>query len=135
GFGGWFAWMKIQEGADRVVRTNDLHQIGLAYHNFVDSERRAPENAADLEKSLRRLGADSKLIARLTDGSIVFLYGVRPLTIPDGKGGRPALPVTDTADAWGGEIIFDATQMDRTGTRPLILSTGPGNGKEIRNWD
>ena len=45
------------------------------------------------------------------------------LTVVDPNGRQPVLRPADVMDAWGNEIIIDASQAD--GARPLIYSNGP----------
>jgi type II secretory pathway pseudopilin PulG len=54
---------------------------------------------------------------------------------PDREGRQPTVRQQDLIDAWGNQIVIDASQMDNTG-RPLIYSQGPpGQNKPIRNFD
>jgi hypothetical protein len=73
---------KIQQAAERAQRSNDLKAIGLAYHNYLDSHQgQAPTRAADLQPYLTEF---PRSIQGLNDGSIVFLYGVRVVEMPEG---------------------------------------------------
>jgi len=56
---------------------------------------------------------------------------VQELTVPDPQGRQPVLRPADVVDAWGQQIVIDASQND--GARPLIYSNGPPNGKRIDN--
>jgi hypothetical protein len=73
---------RIQEAAQRAQRTNDLKAIGLAYHNYVDKYGKAPTQAGDLAEFLA--GEFPRSVQDLNDGSVVFLYGVRPNEMVDG---------------------------------------------------
>ena len=60
---------------------NNMKQIGLAYHNYVSSNNKAPLKVQDLMQFLERSQPIEKM---LTDGSIVFIYGVRIQDMPQG---------------------------------------------------
>jgi hypothetical protein len=53
---------------------NNMKQIGLAYHNYVSSNNKAPLKMQDLMQFLERNASIEKM---LSDGSVVFIYGVR----------------------------------------------------------
>jgi hypothetical protein len=109
---GFFAWLKVQEAADRVVRQNDLKEIGVAYHEHLDRERRPPENAAELQKTMQRLGTDPKVTARLTDGSVVFLgYGVRPTDMTEGTF-KTVLAYEKDVPEKGGNILMGDNSIE-----------------------
>jgi hypothetical protein len=67
--------------AERQKRTNDLKQIGLAYHNYFDSLKKAPAKAADLGPFVEN---DKRLLGLLDNKDIVFQFGVTPLEMTDG---------------------------------------------------
>jgi hypothetical protein len=63
----------VRQAAAQQKRQNDLMQIGLAYHNYVDTNNKAPTKADDLIPLL--FGA-AEPAAMLQDGSVTFIYGV-----------------------------------------------------------
>jgi hypothetical protein len=69
------AVQKVREAADRTQRINALSGIGKAYHNhWAAFNSKAPQKAEDLDQFL----ADyPEARARLRDGSVVLVYGVR----------------------------------------------------------
>ncbi len=75
----------VNQAAQQSRRQNDLKQIGLAYHNYVDTNNKAPTKADDLIPGL--FGSPGP-IGMLQDGSVVFLYGVsiQDMTVQAGTG-------------------------------------------------
>lgn len=73
GIGGYFALQGVQKAAEKVKRSNDLKQIGLAYHEYNSRFQKAPEKAEDLQPLLTQ---DPQVFDLLKNGSVVFIYGV-----------------------------------------------------------
>src|SRR6266404_1612066 len=66
----------VLTGAGRAqdkVQPNDLKQIGLAYHNFVNDNNRGPKDAAALAPYFDN---NKKLLEHLTSKRIEFFFGV-----------------------------------------------------------
>ena len=64
----------LRQPATNLQTSNDLKQLGLAYHSsYVDSTRRPPAKAQDLAPFIEN---DRRLLGRLESGEIVFRYGV-----------------------------------------------------------
>jgi hypothetical protein len=59
---------------------NDLKQIGLAYHNYFDANRKAPAKAEDLAPYLE----NDKRLVNLLKNDIVFGYNVGIRDMKDG---------------------------------------------------
>src|SRR5262245_2840275 len=61
-----------QRADDRTAVSNDLKEILLAYHNYVDKNNgSAPAQATDLAPFLEK-----RALGRLENKSVVFVYGV-----------------------------------------------------------
>jgi hypothetical protein len=73
---------KVREAAARQQRMNSIKVIGLAYHNYLDANGgKAPQQAADLQKYTM---GDPQANALLTDGTFVFVYGVKVTDMKEG---------------------------------------------------
>ncbi len=59
--------------AERAKRTNDLKQLGLAFHNYNDTFKKGPAKAADLGPFIEN---DKRLLGLLDNKDIVFQFGV-----------------------------------------------------------
>jgi len=66
--------------ADEVT-TNDLKQIGLAYHNYHDATNKGPANAKDLAPYFEN---SKRLLDHLESKRIVFFYNVRLTQMTEG---------------------------------------------------
>jgi len=62
----------VQQAAQRQKRANDLKQIGLAYHNHLDAEGKAPGQVKDLQKYLQDAPA---VYQSLEKGDYVVQWG------------------------------------------------------------
>jgi hypothetical protein len=106
GCGGFRA---AQQAAAQQQRANNLKQIGLAYYQFIDTPQnkgKAPTTAADLQPFLGGAAAGGQAAASLTDGSVVFIYGVRaPEDMPLGTS-NTVLAYEAAVPAQGGVVLF-----------------------------
>lgn len=66
---------------DRASLPGIFKQIGLAYHNCVDTTRHGPRNLQELGQYLEN---NQKILKAIQDGEIVVLYGANPLFMPEG---------------------------------------------------
>jgi hypothetical protein len=62
---------------------NAMKQIGLAYHNCVTSNNKAPTKLQDLMQFLERNAMIEQMLA--DGGPVVLIYGVRPQDMTDGS--------------------------------------------------
>jgi hypothetical protein len=61
--------------------SNDLKQLGLAYHNYMDAMGKGPNKPDDLSPYVEN---DQRLINPLKSGEIVLIYDVKMTDMPDG---------------------------------------------------
>jgi hypothetical protein len=92
--------------AERAKRTNDLKQIGLAYHAFHDSFRKGPTKAADLGPFLEN---DKRLLGLLDDKVIVFQFGVAIADMVDGTSNTVLAYDKDVPTKGGLVLMADAS--------------------------
>jgi hypothetical protein len=59
----------------KALRTNYLKQIGLAYHNYVDTNRKSPAKIEDLAPFYEN---DAKITATVKDGTLVVFWNAVP---------------------------------------------------------
>jgi hypothetical protein len=64
-----------------VANANDLRQIGLAYHQYVNDSNRGPAKADDLGPYVCK---NERLLGLLKKGEIVFFYNVSLTQMPAG---------------------------------------------------
>jgi hypothetical protein len=85
-----------------AVTANDLKQIGLAYHNYYDSFKKAPAKPEDLSKFLED---NKKLVDAMKSGDIVFVFGVGITDMKDGTS-NTVLAYPKDADKNGGLALY-----------------------------
>ena len=73
---------KVDSAGNRVKRTNQLRQIGLAYHDFFGVKGKAPEKAEDLITG--ELDKEAAAIRQQTFEFIPYLYSDRVYAIRPG---------------------------------------------------
>jgi uncharacterized Zn finger protein (UPF0148 family) len=96
--GGIIRAMDVQEAK------NAMKQIGLAYHNYVSTSGKAPLKMQDLMQHLERNALIEKM---LTDGSVEFVYGVKPQDMTQGTS-NTLLAWEKDADNLGRRVVLFA---------------------------
>jgi hypothetical protein len=94
----------VQQAAQRQKRANDLKQIGLAYHNYLDAEQKAPSRAEDLQKYL----LDSPpTYQALLNGQYVMQWGATIQSMSAGAGtSNTVLGYEADVPTKGGNVLF-----------------------------
>jgi hypothetical protein len=88
--------------ADREKKTNDLRQIGLAYHNCLETNKKPPAKVEDLEPFYEK---NAKITAALKDGTYVFYYNVKLTDMTNGTS-NTILGYEKDAPTKGGVVLF-----------------------------
>jgi hypothetical protein len=133
------AMAQQQQAFAEQERMDLLKQVGLAYHSYLDrpeNKGKAPKTAADLQPYLPlAIGAPARTV--LTDGSVVFMYGVRaPEDMPLGPANY-VLAYDATVPAQGGVVLFgDGSVRTVTAAEFLALTLAtPARGKDDKKGD
>ena len=84
------------------MTANDLKQIGLAYHNHIDSTTKPPQKAEDLAPYFEN---SKKLLDHLKTKRIEFYYGVGLLQMTEGSSNTVLAYEKDTPEK-GGLVLF-----------------------------
>jgi hypothetical protein len=133
------SFRKVQQAAAQQQRANNLKQIGLAYYEFIDNPQnkgKVPTTAADLTALLNASGG-MQAAASLTDGSVVFIYGVRaPEDMPLGTSNY-VLAYDATVPALGGVVLFGdgSVQVKSAAEFPTLTLATPGKAKDEKKGD
>jgi hypothetical protein len=130
---------KVQQAAAQQQRANNLKQIGLAYYEFIDNPQnkgKVPTTSADLTPLLNASGG-MQAAASLTDGSVVFIYGVRaPEDMPLGAGNY-VLAYDATVQAQGGVVLFGdgSVRVVTAAEFPTLTLATPAKAKDEKKGD
>jgi len=100
------ATARVQEAAKRAQRSNDLMQLGLAYHQYVDTNKTGPADQQTFLQWAQKNAPETVALIQQTGqgGSIKFEYGKWQMPKdfePQGTGGT-VLAVDNTV--WTGNI-------------------------------
>jgi hypothetical protein len=93
----------VARAADKIT-TNDLKEIGLAYHSYFDKNKKGPAKADDLASFLDATNR-KKLIDALKAEDVVFIYNVGILDMIDGTSNTLIAYVKD-APKDGGLVLY-----------------------------
>ncbi len=85
---------------------NDLKQIGLAYHNHVDTFNKAPARAEDIAPFFEN---DKRLLDLLKNEDVVFCYNVTPTQMTSGTSNTVLAYFKEVPDKGGLVLMGDGS--------------------------
>jgi hypothetical protein len=94
--------------ADDRVQPNDLKQIGLAFHNFVDTKNRGPKDADELAPFFEN---SKKLLDHLKTKRIDFVFGVSLKDLEGTGVSNTIIAHEKDAATRGGLVLFGDTSV------------------------
>ena len=77
---------RVRQAADRAKKSNDLKQLGLMYHSYIDANRKGPASADELMTMASDPGAKA-VVQMVKDGKYVLLWGTTILEMQQNPGG------------------------------------------------
>jgi hypothetical protein len=98
-----FAMVGGARAQDRTTTANDLKQLGLAYHNYVDQNNRGPKDADDLAPFFEN---SKKLLDALKTKRIEFYFGVGLNDLKDTGLSNTVIAYEKDAPSKGGLVLF-----------------------------
>ncbi len=108
--------------APQASRTsNDLKQLVLAYHCYLDANQRPPQKPDDLGPYIEN---DARLLAALKSGQLVFIFGVGLTDMPAGSSNTVVAyggtcPPRAASSAWATALV---RKMTRTNSARRLLA-------------
>jgi hypothetical protein len=97
------ATQKVRVAAERTVKSNELKQIGLAYHEHHDRFKKPPAGPEDLKPFIESAGAG--LFEKLKAGEYVFIYNAGLKEMPMGLG-NTIMGYHRDVPVEGGPVLF-----------------------------
>jgi hypothetical protein len=128
----------LKQAAERQKATNELKQVGLAWHNYYDANARCPAKPEDLFPFLD--GPTSAASQALKSGRFVLVWDVNLPELrktPAGMGGAAVGWASETPTSGGLVLMADGTVKTVTAAeyqalaRPKAASVG---GLEKKRW-
>lgn len=101
------------KSAGDAKRTNDVREIGLAFHEFFGANAKPPTQASDLKPYIK----DEKAYALLSSSDFVFIWGVGFPDMagnPDGSGGTILGYEKDAPEKGGLVLLGDGVVKNMT---------------------
>jgi len=105
------AKVPAQNAAQKQLLTNQLKQIGLAYHSCIDVKKKAPGKVEDLEPFYEN---DAKITDAIKKGDIKVYWNVQLLKLPKGTSNTVLGHEKDAATRGGMVLMADASVRSMT---------------------
>ncbi len=107
---------RIKNAADRAKKSNDLKQLGLMYHNYIDTNRKGPASADELMTMVSDPGSKA-VVQMVKDGKYVLLWGTTITEMQQNPGGASGTVLgyeAGTPTAGGLVLMGDASVRNMT---------------------
>jgi hypothetical protein len=107
---------RIKNAADRSKKSNDLKQLGLMYHSYIDMHRKGPGSVDDLMTMATDPGAQA-VVQMVKDGKYVLIWGATIVGMqknPQGTSGTVLGYETTTPTAGGLVLMGDGSVRNVT---------------------
>jgi hypothetical protein len=120
---------KIQQAAQKQKERNDLMQIGLMYHNYIDTNKKGPATLDDFVKFFQQNepGA-APIITDLQSGKYVIYLGVDIPKLPDASFNTVLGYESNVPTAGGPVVMADGSPKDMTAAE-FAAAKKPPNAK------
>jgi hypothetical protein len=99
---------RIKNAADRAKKSNDLKQLGLMYHSYIDANRKGPASADELMTAMAGEPGAKAVVQMVKDGKYVLIWGTTIAEMqknPQGSTGT-VLGYEATAPTAGGLVLM-----------------------------
>ena len=103
---------KIQQAAQKQKERNDLMQIGLMYHNYIDVNKKGPATLDDFVRFAQK--SDPAVVNDLQSGKYVIYLDVDISKLPDGAFNTLLGYEANTPTAGGPVVMADGSTKDMT---------------------
>jgi hypothetical protein len=118
---------KIQQAAQMQKEHNDLMQIGLMYHNYIDTNKKGPATLDDFIKFFQQNEPGAgPIIADLQSGKYVIYLGVEISKLPDGSFNTVLGYESNVPNAGGPVVMADGSTKDMTAAEFAAAKKPPG---------
>jgi hypothetical protein len=122
------ATQKVRVAAERTMKSNELKQIGLAYHEHHDRFKKPPAGPEDLKPFIEKF--DAGVYEKLKAGEYVFIYNVGLKDMP--MGSATIMGYHRDVPAQGGPVLFGDGSVRNLSVQEFRAAPQAAPGAELR---